>query len=182
MSNVELPSNLASRLQTLNSHPPEEEAAAVVLLLAESENQILIVERKERIGDPWSGQMAFPGGRFESGDKTLLNTAVREAKEEVGVDLEGRLIGRLADVVPGNRPGLLIAPFVSLWYEKPKIQLSEDELENHFWTELEELHESYRPRIIPLLNREMQSYLCFGHIVWGLTARILEMFFELIRD
>ncbi len=179
---MELPSDLASRLQPLNSAQPKEEAAAVTLLLVESENQILLVERKERIGDPWSGQMAFPGGRFEIEDKTLLNTAVREAKEEVGVDLQGRLIGKLADVVPGNRPGLLIAPFVSLWYGKPKIQLSIEELENHFWIELEELHESYRSRKIPLLNREMQSYLCAGHIVWGLTARILEMFFELIHD
>jgi len=179
---VELPSDLASRLQPLNSHPPKEKSAAVILLLVESENQILLVERKERIGDPWSGQMAFPGGRFEGRDKTLLTTAVREAKEEVGVDLEGRLIGRLTDVVPGNRPGLLVAPFVSLWYGKPKIQLSMDELENHFWIELVELSNSYRLRMVPLINREMQSYLCFGHIVWGLTARILEMFFELIRD
>ncbi len=126
--------------------------------------------------------MAFPGGRFESEDKTLLNTAIREAREEIGVDLEGRLIGRLDDVMPRNSPGLLVAPFVSLWYEKPRIQLSRDELENHFWIELEELHESYRARKIPLLNREMQSYLCAGHIVWGLTARILEMFFELISN
>lgn len=177
---MELPSDLASRLQPVNSHPPNEEAAAVTLLLVESENQILLVERKERIGDPWSGQMAFPGGRFEIEDKTLLNTAVREAREEVGVDLEGRLIGRLADVMPGNRPGLLVAPFVSLWYGKPKIQLSMEELENHFWIELEELHESYRLRVVPFLNRELQSYLCAGHIVWGLTARILEMFFGLI--
>ena len=126
--------------------------------------------------------MAFPGGHFQSDDETLLNTAVREAKEEVGVDLEGRLIGKLADVVPGNRPGMLVAPFVSLWYERPKIQLSREELENHFWIELEELEESHRPRKIPLLNRELESYLCVGHIVWGLTARILEMFFELIKD
>jgi 8-oxo-dGTP diphosphatase len=179
---LELPSDIANRLQPLNSQLTTEESAAVILLLVESENQILLVERKEQIGDPWSGQMAFPGGRFESKDKTLRNTVVREAKEEVGVNLEGRLIGRLEDLVPGNRPGLLVAPFVSLWYEKPKIQLSRDELENHFWIELDELHESYRPRIIPLLNREMLSYLCAGHIVWGLTARILQMFFELIRD
>ncbi len=180
---MELPSDLASRLQPLNSHPsPEEESAAVTLLLTESENKILLVERKERLGDPWSGQMAFPGGHFQRDDGTLLNTAVREAKEEVGVDLEGRLIGRLADVVPKNRPGMLVASFVSLWYEKPKIQLSKEELENHFWIELEELEKSYRLRTIPLLNRELKSYLCAGHVVWGLTARILEMFFELIKD
>lgn len=180
---MELPSDIASRLQPLTSKSPaEEESAAVIILLVESDDQVLLVERKERIGDPWSGQMAFPGGHFQIADKTLMQTALREAKEEVGVDLKGRLIGRLADVVPRNRPGLLVAPFVSLWYEKPKIQLSKDELENHFWIRLDELAESYHPRQIPPLKREMESYLCHGHVVWGLTARILEMLFELIEN
>ncbi len=126
--------------------------------------------------------MAFPGGHFQEGDGSLLRTVMREAREEVGVELEGRLIGRLPDVVPANRPEILVAPFVSLWEEKPRILLSEVELENHFWVSLKELRDTYTPRQIPQIGREMDSYLCYARIVWGLTARILEMLFSLMRD
>jgi 8-oxo-dGTP pyrophosphatase MutT (NUDIX family) len=62
--------------------------------------EILLMRRAERHGDPWSGHMAFPGGRREEGDATLLDTAIREAREEVGLDLRahGTLLARLPDI------------------------------------------------------------------------------------
>lgn len=177
---MELPADLASRLQPIGNDPPvNSNSAAVAIILTASENEILLVKRTERLGDPWSGQMAFPGGKYQKGDKTLTKTVVREAGEEVGVNLEARLMGRLPEIVPRNQPGITVVPYVSLWYTKPKIVLAEDELENHFWVDLTELRESYAQRQIPLINRQMESYVCSGYIVWGLTARILGMFFEL---
>src|SRR5207245_7755352 len=62
--------------------------ASVAITLAEPSLKTLMIKRAEREGDPWSGQVAFPGGRRERQDRTLLDTAARETKEEVGIDLQ----------------------------------------------------------------------------------------------
>ena len=69
--------------------------AAVSLLLSENfqGTELLLIERAHQDGDPWSGQMAFPGGRRELQDETVLDTAIRETAEEIGVhlDVENRI-------------------------------------------------------------------------------------------
>ena len=66
--------------------------AAVCMILKSdaSKNQIavLLVQRKISESDPWSGHMAFPGGKYEEEDGNLLNTATREVMEECGIVLE----------------------------------------------------------------------------------------------
>jgi 8-oxo-dGTP diphosphatase len=77
-----------------------ENRAAVVLILHDSEElDALFVKRKTSPADPWSGQIALPGGRFEPEDASLIDTAMREVIEEVGIDLraQGRLLGTLDD-------------------------------------------------------------------------------------
>src|SRR6476646_9126644 len=63
--------------------------AAVAAIMRERNGraEILFIKRAERESDPWSGHMAFPGGRREPSDETLLHTARRETLEEVGLDL-----------------------------------------------------------------------------------------------
>jgi ADP-ribose pyrophosphatase len=75
--------------------------AAVGVLLREG--KILLIKRVERRGDPWSGQVAFPGGRWKPGED-LLGTAVREVQEEVGVRPTA-LAGRCPPSRPATRPG-----------------------------------------------------------------------------
>src|SRR5216684_874604 len=67
-------------------------AAAVMVILHDGPHglEVLLGERTKREGDPWSGQIGLPGGRHRAEDPTMLATAVRETKEEVGVDLESR--------------------------------------------------------------------------------------------
>ncbi|MGB5283894.1 MAG: NUDIX domain-containing protein, partial [Polyangiales bacterium] len=66
-----------------------EKWAAVAMLLREGASgpEVFFIRRAEHPRDPWSGHMAFPGGRRDAGDATLLDTAMRETREEVGVDL-----------------------------------------------------------------------------------------------
>lgn len=78
---------------------------------------LLLVRRAARAGDPWSGDVAFPGGRQSSEDSNLVATAVRETREELGFDLSlaGTLLGRLGDVVTlahGRMRPMIVSPWV----------------------------------------------------------------------
>lgn len=98
---------------------PLPDRAAVALVLREAEGagvELLFIRRSEHPLDPWSGQMAFPGGRAEAGDPDLRATAIRETREEIGLDLAAaEYLGRLDEVraMARLRPvNLTITPFV----------------------------------------------------------------------
>src|SRR5689334_10230467 len=80
----------------------DERFAAVAAVLRDrgGEAEVLLIRRAQKETDPWSGHMAFPGGRQDPSDRDLLHTAVRETEEEVGLELrpEEHLIGRLDDL------------------------------------------------------------------------------------
>ena len=76
-------------------------SAAVAMVLREGPQGVeaLFIERARRDGDPWSGQMAFPGGRWETVDGSLRETAARETFEELSVDLsDSPYLGYLGEV------------------------------------------------------------------------------------
>ena len=78
-----------------------------------------MIRRVERDSDPWSGQVAFPGGRWRSGED-LLGTAVREVEEEVGVRPTA-LAGTLPPLSPRNAPWLKVVPYVfTEWVGDPR--------------------------------------------------------------
>ncbi|MGH7644285.1 MAG: NUDIX hydrolase, partial [Gemmatimonadales bacterium] len=82
---------------------PEAQPAAVALALLEGSTglELLLIKRAEREGDPWSGQIALPGGRRDPQDPDLLATALRETLEETGLDLAGaERLGTLDDLYP----------------------------------------------------------------------------------
>ncbi|WP_372860990.1 CoA pyrophosphatase [Spongiibacter sp.] len=93
--------------------------SAVALVLREHDRrlEVLMIKRADREGDPWSGHMAFPGGRMDPDDVTGIRTAQRETLEELNVDLikAGHCIGRLSDLVSrphsGRRP-MVVSPYV----------------------------------------------------------------------
>ena len=62
-------------------------AAVSIIINYRERPSVLLIRRAERSGDPWSGQIAFPGGKMQDGDRTARGTAVRETMEEVGLDL-----------------------------------------------------------------------------------------------
>ena len=92
-------------------------AVAAMLRPGEGGAEFLFIHRAEDPRDPWSGHMAFPGGRVDSGDTDPLAAAVRETREEVGLDLESiaERIGRLSDVAAigrGRPMNMVINPYV----------------------------------------------------------------------
>src|SRR5687767_10801396 len=92
-------------------------AVAVILRDAPSGIEMLFIRRAEHPEDPWSGHMAYPGGRAEAHDPDLQATAMRETLEEIGIDLarSAQLLGALDDIramARGVPVDLAITPFV----------------------------------------------------------------------
>jgi 8-oxo-dGTP pyrophosphatase MutT (NUDIX family) len=152
-------------------------AVAVVIDLGRSSGSILLIRRRDRERDPWSGQVAFPGGHKSPNDQTLLQTAVREAEEEVGIQLhEHSLLGALPPVYSRGR-SVLVAPFVFQLRREVKVRLN-DEVAESFWATLAELsnmHATLSPVVVQQGQLEVDSYVYDGRVIWGLTYRIINM-------
>lgn len=154
--------------------------AAVGLLLAEGARgvDLLLIHRSERASDPWSGQMALPGGHSEAADRTLLDTAIREVREEIGVDLrrDAELLGPLDDVVPANAVPLLVRPFVFALERIPTLSVS-PEVQEVVWVNLKELEAGIGSTEYELCHDGQRlrfpGFRAGGQIVWGLTYRVL---------
>src|SRR5204863_9089886 len=121
---------LAAVRRALVGHQPQPaqapgaRPAAVSLVLVEGAEgaELLLIKRAERAGDPWSGQIALPGGRQDPGDADLLATAVRETREETGVDLAtAERLGILDDLAPrtASLPPVIVRPFVFALPRRP---------------------------------------------------------------
>jgi 8-oxo-dGTP pyrophosphatase MutT (NUDIX family) len=157
-------------------------AVAAIFRVAQQEAlELLMIERASYAGDPWSGHIAFPGGRREPHDASLLDTALRETREETGVDIltDGRVLGALERVNPMSTPlpRLSIAPFVALLTHDVPLELS-DEVAGAFWVPLAALQHTDASREVDVTlsngtTRRVRAFLHDRYTIWGLTERIL---------
>jgi len=158
--------------------------AAVALILAPGDScaEALFIERAQREGDPWSGHMALPGGRVDASDADWLAAAVRETREEIGVELhEHELAGELDDLRPVSAPArIVVRPFVFVLERRPRFTLNH-EVACVQWAALDELARSAGAVEVQHLGalRTMPSYFVGGRAVWGMTQRIVEPFLTL---
>jgi 8-oxo-dGTP pyrophosphatase MutT (NUDIX family) len=162
-------------------------AVAAVLRERAGRAEVLLIRRAKQEGDPWSGHMAFPGGRQDPADRDLLHTALRETEEEVGLrlDPEPHLVGRLDDVpavARGQRIGLIIAPFVFAITGDPVLVPSPSEVDHLLWAPLSPLLRGERNTTHAVEHEgrtvELPGYDVDGRVVWGLTHWMLETLFE----
>ncbi len=149
---------------------------------------ILLIRRAERLGDPWSGHLALPGGRRQPEDRDLLATARRETAEEVGIEFSPPSVaGVLEDVVPRTPvlPPIAVRPFVILLPRKPTLALN-PEVASARWVPLAELlrpHAYHQVRLeVAGQPREVPAYQLEDGIVWGMTERILTDLFTYLSD
>ena len=162
-------------------------AVAVVLRDTRGEPEVLFIERARHEGDPWSGHMAFPGGRVDPGDPDARSAAERETLEEVGVRLdEAERLGRLDDMEGQRAAGvssLVISAFV-YHVSKPGELVPNHEVQEAFWFPLAALLDPERHVEYPMRRDDGRAFpgILVGapdrHVVWGLTYRFLEIFFE----
>ena len=168
--------------------------AAVAIILREApigsaeQTEVLFIQRAERPGDPWSGQMAFPGGHREDSDSSLQAAAMRETHEEIGMSLANAdYLGALNHQQAQPRGlvlNMLIAPHVFVTQDTlnfaPNHEVAEvvwaplPTLASNTLHDTETLKISGKPTIF-------NGYrLSGGHFVWGLTYRILKSFFTAV--
>jgi 8-oxo-dGTP pyrophosphatase MutT (NUDIX family) len=181
----------------LASHSPvaadEEEGvrkAAVALIFRLGKDgvlELLFIKRAEYEGDPWSGQIAFPGGRVEPGDASLAETAIRETREETGIDLtrEGIIIGTLDDLRPRTvrLPAIIVRPYVALLDRREPLVLS-PEVALSFWLPFAEIArtESWHEDTVFARGIEINARVLRHeqHVIWGMTERILNQLLTLL--
>lgn len=165
-------------------------AVACILRFDRTTPDVLLMKRAERPGDRWSGQVSFPGGREDESDVDLRATAVRETREEVGVDLveHARFIGRLNTIRARAKGGVLpltVTPFVFVRERPLEVSLN-DEAVAAFWLPLDraasgELASEYHYKAGPLAMK-LPSWRYLDHVVWGLTYKMLDQFLKVVRE
>ncbi len=164
-------------------------AVAAVLRYQGDAPEVLLMVRAEREGDPWSGHVSLPGGRATRRDASLVETAVRETREELGVDLasSARVVGRLRPLRTLRKDGLwplLILPFVFV-AEGPLPITPGPEAAAAFWLPLDraargELSSTHRWRLGPI-EKAFPCWRFEDQVVWGLTYRMLTDLLETAR-
>jgi len=188
---------IARLKERILSHQPAEadepgvRRAAVALILRLGapldEPEIFFIQRADYETDPWSGQVAFPGGREEPGDTSLLDTAARETLEETAIDIrrDGEVIGQLDDLRPRTvrLPAVVVRPYVVLIGEHSDPVLS-DEVAASFWVPLTTLRNDrgWRDTVVTAGGLEFtrRAFHHGGFVVWGMTETIVSRFLALI--
>ncbi len=157
--------------------------AAVALILRERKNgpEVLVIERASNANDPWSGHLAFPGGRSDDADDSLLHTAIRETLEEVGLDLrtQAHALGELAQQRtrgPGV-PAMVVTPFVFALHGAPELHLAQAEVRRHFWVELTPIAQGTRDTQISIEHERIRysfpGYTVQDRVLWGMSYKML---------
>lgn len=170
---------------------PRAAVAAILRSTPSGGPELFFIQRAEHPNDPWSGHIAFPGGRHEQDDASLLATALRETREEVGVDLSrAELVARLPEIPAFVRPtprGLLVTSFVFALREEV-VLTPNYEVGATLWVPLASFARG-EGKGTHRFSWEGQQFEvpCFHlgperKILWGLTYRMLTTMLETLGD
>ncbi len=162
-------------------------SVAAIFRPTDAGTELLFIQRATRQSDPWSGQMAFPGGRTEEVDATFAATAERETHEEIGLDLKqagAKELGALSPLDGGRAVNkLTLVTAHAYWLDKTPTSITpNEEVADVVWVPVDELANPsrYIDYVYPgngmtfpgvQLDRSDQ-------VVWGLTLRFLGDLFQ----
>lgn len=159
--------------------------SAVLILLFEQNNQIYFpIIRRHKYNGSHSGQMAFPGGKFENADKNLIATALREAEEEVGIKPNKvSVIGTLSELyIPVTN--MQVLPVVGYTKFKPEFLLNTREVNALFTVNINDIltdkYKGIESRVLKGVDAKIPFYNLKNQKVWGATAMIISEFEQII--
>jgi 8-oxo-dGTP pyrophosphatase MutT (NUDIX family) len=175
---------------------PTHAAVAMVLSGSSTNLEACFIRRAEKAGDPWSGQVALPGGRASSSDPDAAAVAERETWEETGLTLaRHQQIGALpvhSITRHGPKNSLTLSPFVYYLGSagrasggSPQTPVPNDEVDEIFWVPVAHLFDESTTTTLewpPGSGASSFPGIAFQHnVIWGLTLRILETFADLMQ-
>lgn len=150
-----------------------------------TESELLFIQRATKPTDPWSGQMAFPGGRKEPSDRSPQHTAMRETSEEIGVDLQpAKYVGSLSEIDGGRANGRhIVVSAHAYWLDGPRPAVDPNhEVADVVWVPLSTLRDNdrYIDYHYPLAGADFPGIRLDrnGQVIWGLTLRFLADLFS----
>jgi 8-oxo-dGTP pyrophosphatase MutT (NUDIX family) len=155
---------------------------ASVLVVIYGQSPSIIMTEKPKSMKYHAGEISFPGGKLDESDSDLLETALRETSEEIGLDVsKDQIVGQLTPVMTLNS-GFLIFPFVSILKEIPPL-ITNSEVEKILHIPLNPLLETISKDTDPSHNLidEMYTFEYQDQIVWGASARILKQIGNTLR-
>jgi ADP-ribose pyrophosphatase YjhB (NUDIX family) len=148
--------------------------------------EILFIQRAAHDLDPWSGHIAFPGGKLEVGEEEY-QASCRETREEVGIDLEqGRYLGRLSDIIGANLPVRVSCCLFAVDRIRCRPVLNE-EVRDLFWIPLSDLCDPVRHQLsgvafderhfeVPAIRLPVDN----TPVLWGITYRLVMQFLHIL--
>jgi 8-oxo-dGTP pyrophosphatase MutT (NUDIX family) len=156
-------------------------SAAVALIITKCNSpSILLLRRAKNSQDPWSGQWAFPGGKWAIGDADLIDTSIRETYEECGYLLSrDELSKSLPLAMAGNYSGypVMVAPFLWKIKEQQELQIDSTEVEKARWQEIKlfkDLKLHSHDLVIPEYPEIKFPYIMLDDVpLWGFTYSVL---------
>lgn len=162
-------------------------SGSVLLLLYKQEDKILLpLMLRPNYDGVHSGQISFPGGKKEEGDKDLIDTALRETREEIGIDeKEVTVLGSLTELfIPASN--FTVLPVVGYAKKRPVFLADPYEVVEIIETNVFDLLDEVPIKLkkINLYNNlEITApyYDVQGHVVWGATAMMLSEFLQIIK-
>jgi 8-oxo-dGTP pyrophosphatase MutT (NUDIX family) len=176
-------SKVEEKIESLDEHRTK--AAVLIPLFLKNKSWNVIFTRRSQTVQDHKGQVSFPGGAFEWLDKDLEATALRETEEEIGISSERiRILGRM-NPFP-SISNYLITPVVGLLEYPYKIKISVEEVDKVFSIPLNWLADkrNYEERDYLRPNNSIEKVLFYkeyeGELVWGITARILSRFINVL--
>ena len=160
-------------------------AVLIPLYLKDDEYYVLFTQRTDTVRDH-KGQISFPGGAYEEQDGTLLNTALRESAEEIGLDSNTvELLGELDDF-DTRGTNYIISPFVGVIPWPFSLKLYPTEVKEIIEVPLAALlDEDCLGKTDQYVNGELVATDCYiyqGKVIWGATARILQQFLDIVAS
>ena len=169
-----LRSSLSSKIDPAIEHYGTNNLASILVVIYGEEPVVVMTEKPKHL-KLHAGEISFPGGKFDPNDFDLLETALRETREEIGLRLsKNQVIGQLEPVVTLNS-GFTILPFVSIVDEIMPLSAN-SEVEKILHIPLESFLKTMADDPNPIHKRiqEMHTFEYQNKIVWGASARILK--------
>ena len=182
LPSMRLPDELLDKNRTAN----RKHGAVLILLYEKDKNLHTCFIKRAEDGGTHSGQIGLPGGKHEQNDENCIQTALREAEEEIGINsCDVEVLGELTKLyIPVSNYSVL--PVVGKLDYEPFFIPNKSEVNFVIEAKISELIDEKNLKIKEFNPHSMKiTAPCFalnGHLIWGATAMIISEFLEVIKD